>query len=136
MPAFKRRGCGAICPGRFPGGPSRHLHLMVTYASRQVRVSWFNAKTKWTLASSLAMPMSRARRSNSLANSLAAVPACRIVATPRRKLNSLHCSRSWTCSITYPQVVSPTICPSSPINLCHPQCATHLQPRINVRAHR
>ena len=27
------------------------------------------------------------------------------------------------------------ICPSSPINLHHPQCTTCLQPRINVWAH-
>ena len=70
-------------------------------------MSYFNAETKWTLVSSSAMPTSRAHRSNFLANSLAAVPACCIVATPRCKLNSLHCSRSRTCSITYPQVVSP-----------------------------
>ena len=63
---------------------------MVMYASRWARVSWLNAVTKWTFATSSVMPTSQEHHSNSWANYLIAMPICYIVAMPRYKLNSLH----------------------------------------------
>ena len=78
---------------------SPHLR-MVTYGSRQLKVSWFSAKTKWTFISSLAMPIFWACHSNYWVNSLIAIPTWHIMAMPRYKFNSLHWSQSQMCSTT------------------------------------
>ena len=82
--------CSAICPGCFSGGLSHHCPRMVIYTSRQIKVSLFRTKTKWTLVSSLAMLVSWAYHSNSLANSDITITAWHTFATPICRLNSLH----------------------------------------------
>ena len=80
------------------------LH-MVMYVSRQLEVSWFSTKTKWTFVSSSVTPIPWACHLNSRADSLVKVPNCHIVAMPKCKLNLSHWSRFQTYLITYPQVV-------------------------------
>ena len=108
---------------------------MVMYASRWVRVPCSSADTKWTFIFSLVMPVSQAHHSNSQVNPLITVPACQIIAIPKHKLK-LFTLRPVPDMFDYlPPGSIALICPSSPINLCYPQCTTSLQPRIYILAH-
>ena len=76
---------------------------MVIFVFRWLKVLWFSAKTKWTFASSLVMPVSWAYSLNYRVKSLLTVHAFHTVATARLKLNSFHQSQSQMCSTTYPR---------------------------------
>ena len=102
---------------------------MVTYASRRARVSWFNAETRVDLGVLLGH--------------------ARILGTPLKLPGEFSCRRPsllhgghtqmqvefialtagpGRVRLPTPRWYRRAICPSSPINLRHPQCAAHLQP--------
>ena len=66
------------------------LSCMVRYASRWLKVSWFNVEIKWTFVSTSAMPKSQVHHLNCQANYFVAIPTCHIMAMPKHKLNLLH----------------------------------------------
>ena len=63
---------------------------MVIYTSGGLKLYWFNAEIRWTLASPMAMLVSHAYCSNSLVKSLVAVETWCIVAMPSFRLNPLY----------------------------------------------